>query len=97
MISRAKASLEKDPTDPTGTLRRTILVGLIKTKAFEEALQFIKSQKDQNYLFEHVYILHRMGQNSQALKVLDEVGWVGPKDSNYLQLRAQVLYKLGEY
>jgi len=61
ILQNAKRSLEQDPTDATGAVRKTILTSLIKTKAFEEALQFIKANKDQNYAFENAYILHRLG------------------------------------
>lgn len=63
-MQNAKRALEQDPTDASGTIKRTLIVSLIKTKAFEEALQIIKSHKGKEFAFEHAYILHRMGQNS---------------------------------
>jgi hypothetical protein len=42
VLQGARRALEQNPTDPTGELRKTILVALIKTKAFEEAVAFIK-------------------------------------------------------
>ena len=95
ILQNARRSLDQNPADPTGTLRRTILVGLIKTKAFDEAVQFIKQQKDQDYSFEHAYILHRLGQNTQALVQLERVK--NQASVCYLHLKAQVLYKLGQY
>ena len=38
ILQNAKRSLEQDPQDATGMIRKTILTGLIKTKAFEEGL-----------------------------------------------------------
>mgnify|MGYP001050313524 CR=1 FL=1 len=57
---------------------------------FEEALQFIKTQKKQDFTFEHAYTLHRMGRNREAIKV------IGNKKVD-LNLLAQINYKLGDY
>lgn len=75
-------------------MRKTLLVGLIKSKAFEEALQLIKSQKSLDFSFEHAYILHRTGQNLQALKILNSMT---QSENHIMQLKAQVLYKLASY
>jgi len=57
---------------------------------FEEALQFIKNQKKQDFTFEHAYTLHRMGRNREAIKVLEN------KNADF-NLQAQINYKLGDY
>jgi len=57
---------------------------------FDEALQYIKSQKKQDFTFEHAYTLHRIGRNKEAIQV------IGNKNVD-LNLLAQINYKLGDY
>jgi hypothetical protein len=48
------------------------LIALIKTKAFDQALEYAKERKAE-YNFERAYILHRQGNNKEALKELEKV------------------------
>lgn len=42
------------------------LVALIKTKGFDQAIDFLK-QKKNDFNFERAYVLHRQGKNKEAL------------------------------
>jgi len=41
---------------------------LIKTRQFNDALLYIRSNNLANFEFEEAYILHRMAQNEEALE-----------------------------
>jgi tetratricopeptide (TPR) repeat protein len=52
---------------------QTYLVSMIKTKQFQEALSFlnkIPGSIKQSLIYEHAYILHRAGDNKEALTKL---------------------------
>ena len=51
------------------------LVSMIKTKQFEDAIKYLESSPNlsKNFLYEHAYILHRLGQNKNALEKLLEL------------------------
>ena len=77
---------------------QTYLVSLIKTKQFKEALSFLNKTTGANresLIYEHAYILHRAGDNSQALTKLKTL-----EDQSSAQckhLMSQINYKLSEY
>jgi hypothetical protein len=53
-----------------------MITSLIKTQQFPEALKLIDSLKKelkQELIFEHAYVLHRLGNNKEALKILKQV------------------------
>ena len=54
---------------------QTYLVSLIKTKQFKEALGYLNNLPLKNQLvYEHAYILHRAGENKEALAKLKSSG-----------------------
>ena len=69
VVQNAKKIIELDPSEKTASIRRCLIASLIKTKAFDEALQLVKSMQSQKgnqpgeFAFEHAYILHRKGLN----------------------------------
>jgi tetratricopeptide (TPR) repeat protein len=78
------------------TAIQTYLVSLIKTKQFKEALGYLNNLplKDQ-LVYEHAYILHRAGENKEALAKLKSSG--DQSTSQYRHLLSQINYKLFEY
>jgi len=55
------------------TVNQTMLASLVKSKQFEEALKYLdKAPADikKNFGYEHAYVLHRSGNNKQALTTL---------------------------
>lgn len=80
------------------------LVALIKTKAFDQAVEFLKQRKNE-FNFERAYVLHRQGKNKEALVELEKVK--DKTSDQFQQLKAQVVnsfplllfqtYKLNDY
>ena len=57
-----------------GAANNLYLTSLIKTKQFEEANKFLEeSSLKKTFLYEHAYILHRLGQNKNALDKIKEL------------------------
>ena len=55
------------------TVNQTMLSSLVKSKLFDEALKFLNAMPNSvksNFGFEHAYVLHRSGNNKEALTVL---------------------------
>ena len=77
-----------------------MLVSLIKSKHFDQALDFVKRLPAnlQNALkFEHAYVLHRSGNNTDALRVLNSMSAEDKSTFKCQHLLSQVNYKLSEY
>lgn len=72
------------------------MVSLVKQRDFAAALQIIEKLPatfKKQFSFEQAYVLHRMGRNEQAAKVLLTCD---PTESATQHLSAQVQYKLGD-
>lgn len=65
--------LQVDSSEQQSWARRASLTALIKTKNFEQALELIKG-REKDFAYEHAYILHRLGQNAEALQVIQRSG-----------------------
>lgn len=81
-------------TNQMGATLRTALVGMIKTRQFEQALAFIKKNKMTDVQFEEAYILHRMADNKKALQMCSKLP---AQDIKTQLLSAQINYKLANY
>lgn len=79
-----------------------MLVSQIKLKQFDQACTFLNGTPQdirQLFIFEHAYILHRQGNNKNALTKLKELSKDAEAVSSYRykHLLSQILYKLQEY
>lgn len=75
---------------------KTHLVALIKLKQFPEALTFLsKAPHKDSFIFEHAYVLHRNGDNKEALQKLK--GYSQQDSLECKHLMSQINYKLSEY
>lgn len=77
-----------------GATLRTALVGMIRTRQFDQALTLIKKNKMSDVQFEEAYILHRMADNKKALQMC---GKLPEQDIKTQLLSAQINYKLANY
>jgi len=74
MICEASKELHQIlPADPAAV--QMVLVSLIKSRQFDEAIKFLGSSADYKkvHKFEHAYILHRLGRNKEALDKLKSI------------------------
>ena len=74
MICEASKELHQIlPSDPP--VIQMVLVSLIKSRQFDEAIKFIEASADYKKMheFEHAYILHRLGRNKEALDKLKSI------------------------
>lgn len=75
-------------------------MSLIKSSQFDDALKVIEALPaalKQQFAFEHAYVLHRKGNNKDALKQLRTLPQDQQKSLRYQFLFAGINYKLSEY
>lgn len=82
------------------TAASMMLTSLIKAKHFDQALAFLTklpASLQEVMKFEHAYVLHRSGNNPDALKMLNTLSAEEKQTLRCQHLLSQVNYKLSEY
>lgn len=80
------------------TAQQSKIVSLIHTLKYDEAINFIKSSSLQAlFSLEFAYVLLEKKHFSECLLFLDSLEKDKPKEKQFLLLKAQVFYKIGDY